>query len=105
MAFPTCASSLGVHLVVLILRDDAYGMIRWKQEAMGLPDFGLNFKNPDFVAYAAAYGAHGVRVQRTAELLPVLEQCLRAPGVHVLEVPIDYSENRLFTRELAGTES
>ncbi|HVZ32834.1 MAG TPA: acetolactate synthase large subunit, partial [Polyangiaceae bacterium] len=99
------AIRLGIHLVVLILRDDGYGMIRWKQEAMGLPNFGLDFKNPDFVAYAAAYGAHGVRVERTAELLPTLEQCLRAPGVHVLEVPIDYSENRLFTRELERAES
>lgn len=97
------ALRLRVHLVVLVLRDDGYGMIRWKQEAMGFPDHGLQFSNPDFVAYAAAYGAHGVRVQRAGELLPVLTACLEAPGVHVVDVPIDYSENRIFTREMEST--
>jgi acetolactate synthase-1/2/3 large subunit len=94
------AIRLGLDLVVMILRDDGYGMIRWKQEAMGFKDFGLSFKNPDFVAYAAAYGAHGVRVERTEDLLPTLQASLRSPGVHVIDVPIDYSENRIFTREL-----
>jgi acetolactate synthase-1/2/3 large subunit len=75
-------------------------MIRWKQEAMGFTDFGLGFGNPDFVAYAAAYGAHGVRVTRTEDLLPVLQSCLDTPGVHLVDVPIDYSENRVFTREI-----
>ena len=32
---------------VLVLRDDAYGMIKWKQANMGLPNFGLDFGNPD----------------------------------------------------------
>jgi acetolactate synthase I/II/III large subunit len=97
------ALRLRVHLVVLILRDDGYGMIRWKQEAMGFVDHGLTFSNPDFVAYAASYGAHGVRVQRTEDFLPVLRACLEAPGVHVVDVPIDYSENRIFTREIEST--
>jgi acetolactate synthase-1/2/3 large subunit len=94
------ALRLRVHLVVLIVRDDGYGMIRWKQEAMGLPDHGLSFSNPDFVAYARAYGAQGARIGRTDELLPVLCGCLQTPGVHVIDVPIDYTENRMFTREI-----
>jgi acetolactate synthase-1/2/3 large subunit len=98
------AVRLGVRLVVLIVRDDGYGMIRWKQEAMGFPDYGLSFKNPDFVNYAAAYGAHGLRIERTADLLPTLQACLVSPGVHVIEVPVDYSENRIFARELAQAE-
>ena len=40
-----------LNLVVLVLEDNAYGMIRWKQAVDG-PDFGLAFGNPDFVAYA-----------------------------------------------------
>lgn len=94
------AMRLRLNLCIMILRDDGYGMIRWKQEAMRLPSFGLSFNNPDFVAYAEAFGAHGVRVERTEDLSPVLEACLRAPGVHVIDVPIDYSENAMFTREL-----
>ncbi|HSH27062.1 MAG TPA: acetolactate synthase large subunit, partial [Wenzhouxiangella sp.] len=51
------AVRLKLDLVVLILRDDAYGMIKWKQQDMGLPDYGLDFGNPDFVRYAQSYGA------------------------------------------------
>lgn len=94
------ALRLGVSLTVLILRDDGYGMIRWKQESMGYQSFGLGFGNPDFVALASAYGAHGVRVERTEDFLPTLQRSLASPGVHVIDVPIDYSENRIFTREL-----
>ena len=57
------AVRLGVNLVVLVLQDDAFGMIRWKQATEGFPDFGLTFGDPDFVAYAQAYGAKGSRVR------------------------------------------
>ena len=50
------AVRLGLNLVVLIIRDDSYGMIRWKQAAVGLPDWGLEYGNPDFVQYANSYG-------------------------------------------------
>jgi acetolactate synthase-1/2/3 large subunit len=95
------ALRLGVNLVILLINDSGFGMIRWKQAAMGLEDFGLTFNNPDFVAYAAAYGARGVRVTRTEDLLPTLRSALETPGVHLVEVPVDYSENRIFTRELS----
>lgn len=42
----------GLDLVVLILKDDAYGMIKWKQRNRGFADFDLNCGNPDFVRYA-----------------------------------------------------
>ena len=55
------AVRLGLNLVVLILEDDAYGMIRWKQAVDGFPDFGMTFGNPDFVRYA-----QGLRDERNA---------------------------------------
>ena len=61
------AVRLQLNLVVLILRDDAYGMIKWKQANMGFDNFGLDYKNPDFVKYAESYGAHGHRVERAEE--------------------------------------
>jgi acetolactate synthase I/II/III large subunit len=87
------AVRLGLNLTVLILRDDAYGMIRWKQANMGFKDFGLTYGNPDFVKYAESYGATGHRVD-SAEMLPdLLAQCLKTPGVHLIDCPVDYSEN------------
>jgi acetolactate synthase I/II/III large subunit len=95
------AVRLGLDVTVLVLRDDAYGMVRWKQEEMGFPDFGLRFGNPDFVRYAEAYGASGHRARSAADLFPLLERCLSSPGVHVVEVPVDYGEDhRVLNREI-----
>jgi acetolactate synthase I/II/III large subunit len=95
------AVRLGLNLVVLILDDSAYGMIRWKQAVDDFPDFGLTFGNPDFVQYAQAYGARGWRVQATDELIPTLEAAFKTGGVHLVAVPIDYSENtRVLVDEL-----
>ncbi len=82
-----------MNLVVVVLRDNAYGMIRWKQESMGLPNFGLSFGNPDFVKYAESYGAIGHRVTTSDGFAQIAEQAFDAGGVHLIEVPIDYSDN------------
>jgi len=95
------AVRLKLDLIVLILRDDAYGMIKWKQTAMGFKDFGLDFGNPDFVKYAESYGAKGYRIEKTDDLLPKLEESLNSKGVHVIDIPMDYSENdKVLTQEM-----
>jgi acetolactate synthase-1/2/3 large subunit len=97
------AVRLGLNLVVVILDDGAYGMIRWKQAVDDFPDYGMTFDNPDFVTYARAYGATGHRVGRTEDLAPTLEAAFSAGGVHIVAVPIDYSENtRVLVEELRG---
>jgi len=87
------ANRLGLNLVVLILNDNSYGMIRWKQYGMGFDDYGLQFNNPDFVKYAESYGLSGHRVASSESFLPLLNQCFDQGGVHVVELPVDYSEN------------
>ncbi len=88
------AVRLKLNLVVLILEDHAFGMIRWKQAVDQFPDFGMTFGNPDFVTYAKAYGATGTRVNAIAELRPILEKAFADGGVQLVVVPIDYSENK-----------
>ena len=73
--------------------DSAYGMIRWKQDQMGFADFGLTYKNPDFVQYAASYGATGHRIAADSELPKVLDKAFGAGGVHLIDLPVDYSLN------------
>ncbi len=97
------AVRLGLNLVVLIVEDGAYGMIRWKQAVDDFPDFGLTFGNPDFVKYAESYGARGTRVAVTEDLAPALEAAFQGGGVHVVTVPIDYTENaRVLVDELGA---
>ena len=88
------AVRLGLNLVVLILNDSAYGMIRWKQAGMGMEDFGLTFGNPDFVKYAQSYGAEGHRIEKTEDFIPQLEHCFSKGGVHLIDLPVDYTENK-----------
>ena len=87
------AVRLGLDLVILVLRDDALGMVKWKQENMGFADYGLTFGNPDFVRYAEAYGARGYRVEAADQFSQLVEQAFAAGGVHLIDVPMDYSEN------------
>jgi acetolactate synthase-1/2/3 large subunit len=76
-------------------------MIKWKQQADGLEDFGLDFSNPDFVKFAESFGAKGLRVQQAADFANILSAALDSVGINLIEVPIDYSENdRVLTREL-----
>ena len=95
------AVRLGLNLVVLIVQDDAYGMIRWKQGIDAFTDWGLTFGNPDFVKYAESYGAKGSRVDTADGLVPALEAAFKGRGVHLVTVPVDYSENtRVLVEEL-----
>jgi acetolactate synthase-1/2/3 large subunit len=95
------AMRLGLDLVVILLRDDAYGMIKWKQEHMGFQNFGLEFTNPDFVRYAESYGATGHRVESADQFIPLATQAFAAGGLHLIEVPMDYSENnRILNHEI-----
>ncbi|MDG2395147.1 acetolactate synthase large subunit [Candidatus Thioglobus sp.] len=87
------AIRLNLDLVVLIFNDNGYGMIKWKQIGQGLENFGLDFNNPDFVKYADSYGAIGHRIMSSDELIPTLENAFKTGGVHVIDLPIDYSQN------------
>jgi acetolactate synthase-1/2/3 large subunit len=95
------AVRLKLDLVILIIQDDAYGMIRWKQAVDNFADWGLAFGNPDFVKYAEAYGAKGRRVESATSLVVTLEAAFKEGGVQLVTVPVDYSENsRVLVDEL-----
>lgn len=88
----TCVR-LNLNLTVLVLNDNAYGMIKWKQNLAGFDKFGLNLGNPDFVKYAESYGVKGYRVTSADEFLHILKECLHTnpEGPKLIEVPVDYT--------------
>ena len=96
------AVRLRLDLVVLILNDSSYGMIRWKQAVDDFPDFGLTFGNPDFVKYAEAYGAQGLARERDRGSRRRRWRRRSAAAACISStVPIDYSENtRVLIEEL-----
>lgn len=87
------AVRMGLDLVVIILNDSAYGMIKWKQEAVGFADYGLDFTNPDFVQYANSFGAIGHKATSYDDFVEILSTSLNSKGVHVIDLPVDYSLN------------
>jgi acetolactate synthase-1/2/3 large subunit len=95
------AVRLKLNITILILNDNSYGMIRWKQANMGFKDWGLTYGNPDFVKYAESYGAHGYRVESAVHLDELLASTGKTPGVHLIEVPVDYSDNdRILNKDI-----
>jgi len=96
------AKRVGANITVVIWRDDGYGLIDWKQRnEFGRP-FGVEFGNPDFVAYAESFGIAGFRPASAANLLPTLRRALDVDGPSVVEVPIDYRENLRLTERLGA---
>jgi len=87
------AVRLKLNLVVIILNDSSYGMIKWKQEGMGFENYGLDYKNPDFVKYAESYGAIGHRPTTDEDFKEILTKCLNMDGVHLIDLSVDYSLN------------
>ena len=87
---------LNLGVIVLILRDDAFGMIRWKQENNSYETFGTDLSNPDFVQLAHAYGHMGIRVESIEDLKGELYRASKNAkrGIStVIDLPIHYPAN------------
>jgi acetolactate synthase-1/2/3 large subunit len=94
------AKRIGANVTVVVWRDNGYGLIDWKQRnEFGRP-FGVEFGNPDLVAYAQSFGIAGFRAESSADLYPTLMRALETDGPSVVDVPIDYAENVRLTERL-----
>jgi acetolactate synthase I/II/III large subunit len=80
----------GLDPVFFVLNNGMYGTIRMHQERE-YPGrvSGTDLVNPDFVAYARAFGAHGELVEKTADFEGALERALAAGRASLLELRID----------------
>ncbi len=87
-------------LVVLIWNDGGYGLIKWKQMSQFGRSSHVDFDNPDFVRLAESFGAVGLRIEKTAELLPTLKNALGSDNVTIIDCPVDYTENLKLTATL-----
>lgn len=94
------AVRLQLPLMILIWRDNGYGVIRWKQMLRFGRTSSVDFDNPDLVAYARAFGAAGFRVECPSELTPILQEALQAERLAVIDCPVDYGENLRMTAHL-----
>jgi acetolactate synthase I/II/III large subunit len=77
-------------ILVVLLDNGMYGTIRMHQERE-YPGrvLATTLKNPDFAAYARAFGGHGERVERTEEFAPALERALASGKPAILHCLLD----------------
>jgi acetolactate synthase-1/2/3 large subunit len=94
------AMRLQIPIVILIWNDASYGLIEWKQENQFGRTSHVKFTNPDFVQYAQSFGAKGVRIESTEQLMPALEQALQDDTLTIIDCPVDYRENLKLTEAL-----
>src|SRR5690349_17898969 len=94
------AVRLKLPVVILIWRDNGYGVIRWKQQVRFGRTSAVEFGNPDFVRYAESFGAAGYRVTEAAELGPILKAALQRDVPAVIDCPVDAGENLRLTQRL-----
>jgi acetolactate synthase-1/2/3 large subunit len=95
------ALRIQVPIVILLLNDNAYGFVKWKQRNLNLEDFGMDLSNPDFVKYAESFGARGMRLERGQKLTQTLAQAFQSKQAVLVECPVDYSVNYdVFSSEL-----
>jgi acetolactate synthase-1/2/3 large subunit len=92
MASPDFATAVHhrLRMVMLVANNAMYGSIRMHQERHfpGRP-IGTALTNPDFVALARSYGAHGERVERDGDFPAALQRALKVDGPAVIELRLD----------------
>ncbi|MGE0280927.1 MAG: thiamine pyrophosphate-binding protein [Rhizobiaceae bacterium] len=84
------AVQYGLPIVVVILNNGIYGTIRMHQERE-YPGrvSGTTLRNPDFAAYARAFGGHGETVEKTADFAPAFERARASGKAAIIEVKLD----------------
>ncbi len=84
------AVQYSLPIVVVIVNNGMYGTIRMHQERQfpGRP-YGTDLVNPDFAAYARAFGAHGDVVERTEDFADAFERALASGLPSVIELRVD----------------
>ena len=84
------AAQYGANFVAVVVNNGLYGTIRMHQERE-YPGrvYATELRNPDFAAYARAFGGHGETVTRTAEFAPAFERAYASGKPALIEVKID----------------
>jgi pyruvate dehydrogenase (quinone)/pyruvate decarboxylase len=77
---------------LIVLKNNSLGEVKFEQRELGNPEFGCELAPIDFVAYARACGADGVRAGTPDDLRPAITQALRSPGAAVVEAIVDANE-------------
>jgi acetolactate synthase-1/2/3 large subunit len=89
-------------IVCLVLRDNTYGVIKWKQQVAFGRASHVDFGNPDFALLGRSFGWDGVRIEAADELVPALDSAFQSGNPTLVDCPVDYNENLKLTERLGN---
>lgn len=90
--FVTCVQ-YKLPVKVLVLKNNVLGLIKWEQMVyLGNPQYGVEFAPIDFVKFAEACGARGVRIEDPRSCKEQLEEALALEGPVIIEAVVDANE-------------
>ena len=82
-----------LKIIHLIWNDGRYNMVEFQEIMKYQRASGVDFGPVDFVKYAEAFGAKGLRVTSVAELEQAIEEGFKTQGPVIIDIPIDYRDN------------
>lgn len=94
------ARRIGAGFTVVVLRDDDYGLISWKQERSAGRHHGTRIGNPDLVELGRSFGFAATRPQTRAELESALAAGVKERTPRLIDVVIDPGANDRLIRTL-----
>jgi len=87
------AVRMQLDLVIVVLNNSSYGMIKWKQQWGGFDDYGLDFGEMDFIKLSEGFWATGYKVAKKEDFKPLLSQVLQKSWVQIIDLDFDYPED------------
>jgi acetolactate synthase-1/2/3 large subunit len=96
------AVRIGARVIVIVFNDSSLSLIRVKQEDLGYPRTGVDFRRCDLALFAEALGARGFRAESEAELRAAVREALAETTTTVIDVRLSGSEYREMHRLIRG---
>lgn len=94
-----------LNVVTIVWNDGGhYDMVKFQEEMKYPQAAGVKFGDVDIVKYAESFGATGLRVNNPAELNAVMQQAFKTDGPVVVDVPVDYSNNKELAANLIDSQ-
>ncbi len=90
--FLTCVQH-NLPVKIFVLKNNTLGLIKWEQMVfLGNPEYGVKFAPMDFVKFAEACGAKGLRITETRQAGDTVKEALAHPGPAIIECVVDEHE-------------
>ena len=86
------AVRMKLDIVIIVLNNSSYGMIKWKQAGAWFKDYWLDFWNPDFIKLAESFKATWYKVKNKNDFMWILEKALKNKWLSIIDLDFEYPE-------------